>query len=174
MNGKRLETVKLTFHQLILIVYLHNDPYHQVHVILVLAQEHGESFELKKVLFFLWKSHQFQDEEVNSYLKDQERLDLFIRLESDLLKRQKNIATGTGNYEYAQIRTMTVSRQDYKDRASDMLVNTDIINIEFIDSGKLRRFLKEGLMAALQTSSLRDPSLRDSLSGSTDQVRSAL
>jgi len=78
-----------------------------------------------------------------------ERTDLFIKLTGSLYERQERITQGSGSYEYAQIRT-SVTSPDFIGKKEDVLLDTDFITIEYINSGNLRYFLEQGIVKSLK------------------------
>ena len=90
---------------------------------------------------------------------DTNNLDLFIRIKgglsdnfdwSNLNIRQERIEKGTGSYEFAKIRTESPTSPDYSDRKADILIDTDFITFEMMDSGILEDLLKQGINTVLK------------------------
>jgi hydroxymethylpyrimidine pyrophosphatase-like HAD family hydrolase len=82
--------------------------------------------------------------------RNNEVLDLFVRLEGDLYIRQQRACAESNSYMYAQIRTSANATGDYADRKSDLILNTDFISTEFVQRGLLKNLLESGIKDGLQ------------------------
>ena len=85
--------------------------------------------------------------------KDYETLDLYVKLEGGLFERQQWLTSKTESMEFAQIATAVSERalSAYTDKAPELLLNTDFIDLEFHDSGGLRKLLETGIHRSLQS-----------------------
>ncbi|MCF7916459.1 MAG: HAD-IIB family hydrolase, partial [Candidatus Omnitrophica bacterium] len=84
-------------------------------------------------------------EMVTKLPQDKDILDLYVELEGNLYIRQERIVIGSGSMEYAQARTSIPHISKYCDKKPDLTLKTDFLDIDFINSGKLKNLLEQGI-----------------------------
>ncbi|MFA6378418.1 MAG: FkbM family methyltransferase, partial [Candidatus Omnitrophota bacterium] len=98
-------------------------------------------------------AHSFSDkniilvETVTFLPSGHQHLDLFIRFDGSLEKRQERIVQGSQSLEYAKERTavISISNGEYKNyRLADLYINTDFISFDFLRNRHLHALFDQG------------------------------